>query len=273
MGQEMTFLEHLEALRWHLWRALVAILLGALVAFLSKRLLFHEIILAPTRVDFFTYRQFCFLGERLLSIKAFCLESFPFILQSRRMAGQFTMHVTASLGAGIISVFPYVFWEIWRFIRPGLLPKEQNILRLTTGVVSVLFFAGVLFGYFILVPISVQFLGHYSVDRSVLNEFDIVSYVSTVVMLVLFSGLAFQLPVVIFFLTKIGFLTSALLRAWRRYAWVVILIISAMITPPDPFSQLFIAFPLLLLYECGIWVSRGVERREQRDSGEQGKQV
>ena len=257
MAAEMSFLDHLESLRWHLIRVLAVTFALAIMAFVYKEILFHDIILAPTRADFFTYRQLCTLGQRF-GIEVFCMEELPFILQSRRMTGQFTMHIGASLVAGVVVAFPYVFWEVWRFIRPGLHVREQGVLRATTAIVSLLFFIGVLFGYFVLVPVAVQFLGGYRVDPSVLNEFDVVSYVSTVVLLVLFSGLAFELPIVMYFLARVGLVGVVTLRKWRRYAVVVILALSAMITPPDPFSQLLVSLPLFLLYECGIWVAKWV---------------
>ncbi len=263
MATEMNFLEHLEVLRWHLIRILIAVVCVAIGAFVYKDIIFHQIILAPTRGDFFTYHQLCIWGRKL-GIDTFCIETLPFILQSRRLTGQFTIHVVASLVSGIVGTFPYVFWELWRFVRPGLRSQERGVVQFTTGIVSSLFFIGILFGYFVLVPVAVQFLGSYQVDPSVLNEFDIISYVSTVVLLVLFSGLAFELPVVVYFLATVGLVSAALLRSWRRHAIVVILILSAMITPPDPFSQLLIAVPLFVLYQCGIWVAKGVEKKKRR---------
>ena len=262
-SQEMSFLDHLEAFRWHLIRALVAIFVLTIVAFVSKHLLFHVILLAPTRVDFLTYRWLCQVGE-MIDVKVFCIEKMPFVLQSRRMSGQFTMHVGASVVAGLVIAFPYVFWEMWRFVKPALKSHEKGLLRATTLIVSLLFFTGICFGYYVLVPVSVQFLANYQIDESVVNQFDIISYISTVLLLLLCSGLIFQLPLLVYFLTKGGFISSTMMSQYRRHALIVILIIAAMITPPDPFSQILVALPLVLLYFFSIFVARGVERSASR---------
>ena len=252
----MSFLEHLEVLRWHLWRSVIAVSICAVVAFLAKDILFHKIILAPTRGNFTSYLWLCRAGE-WLSIKAFCLEDLPFLLQSRRMTGQFLMHIGASGVAGIILAFPYAFWELWRFVQPALLPAERQMIRGTTFVASLLFFLGVVFGYYVMVPIAVRFLAYYQVDPSIVNYFDIVSYVSTVVLLVLCAGLVFQLPLLVYFLTRAGFVSAALMRQYRKQAVLVIFVLAAFITPPDPFSQLFIAlatntFVLIKYIHCQI---------------------
>ena len=261
--RDMPFLEHLEALRWHLIRALVAIAVCAVGAFLAKHLLFHTLILGPTRPDFPTYLWLCKLGE-LIRVDAFCIEQMPFSLQSRKMIGQFTMHVGAALVAGVVLAFPYVFWEIWHFVRPALRVKERRLMYGTTFFVSLLFFTGVTFGYYVLVPVAVQFLSNYQVDESVLNQFDIVSYVSTILLLVLASGLVFQLPLLVYFLTKAELLSSAWLKHYRRHALVAVFVLAAMITPPDPFSQALLALPLMLLYFFSIFVAWIVERRQSR---------
>ena len=263
--QDMPFLEHLEHLRWHLMRALVAIAVCAVLAFLAKHLLFHVLILAPTRSDFPTYVWLCKLSE-LVRIDAFCIQKMPFLLQSRKMSGQFTMHVGAALVAGLVLSFPYVFWEIWRFVRPALRSAEKGLLRATTLFVSLLFFIGITFGYYILAPVAIQFLANYHVDKSVINQFDIVSYVSTVLLLVLSSGLVFQLPLVVYFLTKAGMLSSSSLRYYKRHALVAVFVLAAMITPPDPFSQVLVALPLMILYFFSIFVAQIVERRERSNT-------
>jgi sec-independent protein translocase protein TatC len=262
--REMTFLDHLEELRWHLVRSLIAIAVFAVLAFVSKNLVFHVIILGPSRIDFWTYRMLCEFSE-ILKTPALCIEELPFIIQSRKMTGQFSMHITSSFVIGIICAFPYAFWEIWRFIKPGLYPKERSAARGATFYVSLLFILGVLFGYFIVTPISVNFLSNYRLDPTILNEFDIISYVTTVITLVLACGILFQLPIVVFFLTKAGLVTPELMKAYRRHAIIVILILGAMLTPPDPFSQILIAIPLVGLYQVSIFISRRVIRREQLD--------
>ena len=257
---EMSFLDHLEVLRWHLWRTIIAISIGAVLAFLGKEVLFHEIILAPTRGDFISYVWLCRIGK-WIGIHAFCLEDLPFLLQSRRMTGQFLMHISASGVAGLILAFPYAFWELWRFVLPALLPTERKTIRGTTFVASILFFLGVAFGYYVLVPISVRFLAYYQIDPSIVNYFDIVSYVSTVVLMILCTGLVFQLPLLVYFLTRTGFVNATLMRRYRKQAVLIIFVLAALITPPDPFSQLFIALPLILLYSLSISIAKFAQNK------------
>jgi len=260
--KEMSFLEHLEELRWHLVRASIAIAVFAIAAFVSKSFVFHTVILGPSRPDFFTYQMLCKLGE-LMNTPLICIDELPFIIQSRQMTGQFTMHISSSLVIGLICSFPYVFWEIWRFVSPGLYFTEKRAARGATFFVSVLFISGVLFGYFIISPLSINFLANYQLDQSILNEFDIISYVSTVSMLVLASGLMFQLPIVIYFLSTAGLVTPALMRRYRRHAIVVILVVSAIITPPDLMSQILIALPLIVLYQISIFISKIVTSKKE----------
>lgn len=264
---EMTFLDHLEELRWHLIRSLIAIAVFSVAAFLAKGLIFHTIILGPSRTDFWTYQALCRLAEFLKS-PALCMDELPFIIQSRQMTGQFSMHITSSFVVGLICAFPYAFWEIWRFIKPGLYPRERKAARGATFFVSLLFITGVAFGYFIVTPVSINFLSNYQLDPSIKNEFDIVSYVSTFITLVLACGILFQLPIVVLFLTRAGLITPPLLRKYRRHAIIVILILGAVLTPPDPFSQILVALPLFGLYEVSILISKRVIDKEEEPSTE-----
>jgi sec-independent protein translocase protein TatC len=259
--REMSFLDHLEELRWHLIRSLSSILVFAVAAFVSKKIIFHGIILAPSRPDFWTYKMMCKLGM-LVNSDVLCIEELPFIIQSRQMTGQFTMHIVSSLVIGLILAFPYTFWEIWRFISPGLYQKEKNVSQGAVFYVTMLFLIGISFGYFIVAPISINFLSHYQLDPSIQNEFDIISYVSTVTMLVLACGIMFQLPIIVYFLTKAGLVTPRLLKVYRKHAIIVILAVSAIITPPDVMSQVLIALPLILLYQLSILISRNVLRND-----------
>ena len=256
---EMSFLDHLEELRWHLIRSLIAIFVFAIAAFISKGIIFGEIILGPSKSSFWTYNMLCILSE-LVNSDALCITELPFIIQSRQMTGQFSMHITSSFVIGLICAFPYAFWEFWRFISPGLYPNERKAARGATFYVSILFFIGVFFGYFILTPISINFLANYQLDPSILNEFDIISYVGTITTLVLASGLLFQLPMIILFLTKAGIVNKEILRSYRKHAIVVILVFGAMLTPPDPFSQIVMAIPLVGLYEISILISSKVKK-------------
>ena len=263
----MSFLDHLEQLRWHLLRSISAILVFMVLAFLSKSFVFGTVILGPSKVDFITYRTLCRISEAL-SIPALCIQELPFIIQSRQMTGQFSMHITSSLVVGLIAAFPYVFWEVWRFIAPGLYDKERNAARGAVFFVSLLFFLGAGFGYYLLAPLSINFLSNYQLDPSIANEFDITSYISTLSMLVLASAVMFQLPVVIYFLSSAGLVTSGMLKTYRRHAIVGILVLSALITPPDVISQLLIAMPILVLYEIGIIIAKRLEKRKREDEEE-----
>ncbi|GMQ25613.1 twin-arginine translocase subunit TatC [Algoriphagus sp. oki45] len=256
----MSFLDHLEALRWHLLRSVAAILIFTVLAFLAKSIVFGQIILGPSKIDFFTYRFLCQIGNSL-GITALCIDELPFTIQSRQMTGQFSMHMTSSFVVGFIAAFPYVFWEVWRFISPGLYDQEKNAARGAVFFVSLLFLLGAAFGYYVLSPLSINFLSNYQLDPSITNEFDITSYVTTLTMLVLASAIMFQLPVVVYFLSMSGLVTSKMLKAYRRHSIVVILVVSAIITPPDVISQLLIAMPILVLYEIGISIAKRLEKK------------
>jgi sec-independent protein translocase protein TatC len=263
IGREMSFLEHLEELRWHLIRSVIAILVFAIAIFLAKDFVWHHIILAPSRLDFWTYEMLCRAGEWLQS-DGLCINDLPFIIQSRKMTGQFTMHITTSALIGLIVSFPYVFWEVWSFIGPGLYEKERKNSRGAVFFVSLLFLIGVLFGYYIIAPLSVNFLSHYNVDPTILNEFELTNYVSTVSMIVLSSAILFQLPMVVYVLTKAGLVTPEIMRSYRKHAVIVILILGAFLTPPDPISQILIAIPLFGLYQISIFISARVLRRQRK---------
>lgn len=261
-GKEMSFLEHLEELRWHLIRAFAAVFILMVVAFLSKDFVFGTLIFGPTRTDFWTYKMMCKAGE-LMNSSALCIDNLDFKIQSRRLTGQFFMHISASAIVGFIAAFPYVFWEIWSFVRPGLYNRERKAARGATFFVSLLFIIGVLFGYYIVSPLSINFLSNYKVYAAISNEFDIVNYVTTVSTLVLACGVLFQLPVVSYFLGAAGLLTHDYMKRYRRHALVMILVLSAVLTPPDISSQVLIAIPLGFLYEISILIVKRVEKRYQ----------
>lgn len=259
---EMSFLEHLEDLRWHIVRALLSVFLVAIVAFIFNNIIFDSLILAPKHPDFFTNRMLCRLAE-LLNVNALCINNKPFEIINIRMAGQFTTHIAVSLIAGIILAFPYIFWEFWSFFKPALYSNEK---KHTSGAVffsSFLFIIGILFGYFIIVPLSVHFLGSYSVSNEVTNQINLRSYIGTVASITLASGLIFQLPIVSYFLTKIGLVDPAFLKKYRKHSVIVILALAAIITPPDIFSQVLVCLPLLGLYEVGIAISKVVIKRDE----------
>jgi len=266
--KEMSFLDHLEELRWHLIRSLAAVIVFTIVAFLSARWIFENIVFAPARPDFPTFKALCKLGN-LLHYEGLCITDIPFQVQSRNMTGQFTMHIMASFILGFMIAFPYVAWEIWRFIKPGLQIKERKYSRGAVAAISILFFFGVMFGFYVIAPWMVYFLANYSISDMVVNEFDITSYVSTVVLLVFGSGLLFQLPVVIYFLTKIGIVTPKFLRTYRKHSIIIILIVAAIVTPPDPLSQMLISIPLYLLFEISILISSSVAKRKAKEEAEE----
>lgn len=260
--KEMSFLDHLEELRWHIVRAITAVIILMITVFVFGKWIFENIIFAPARIDFVTFKLLCKVGHALNMVESLCVDFIPFKIQSRLMTGQFTMHLTVAFVLGFIIAFPYVFWEIWKFITPGLQPSERKNSRWAVTSVSFLFLLGISFGYFIMSPLSVWFLSSYSVSDMVSNEFDITSYVSTITALVFGGGLLFQLPVVVYFLSKIGIVTPQLMRQFRKHAIVAILILGAIITPPDPLSQLLISLPLFLLYEVSISISAMVVKRQ-----------
>jgi sec-independent protein translocase protein TatC len=269
---EMSFLEHLEVLRWHLIRAMLSIIVVAIIAFIFKDLVFNTILLKPKMPDFITNRLLCDFG-RQINILKLCINSRPLEVISIKMAGQFTMHIMVSLIAGFVLAFPYVFQEFWRFIVPALYSKERQHARGAVFYSSMLFLLGVTFGYFVIVPLSVHFLGSYSVSDQVTNQINLISYVSTIASVVLASGIIFELPILVYFLTKAGLVTPKFLRKYRRHSLVLILALSAIITPPDIFSQVLVAFPLIILYEAGIRISKRIVRRreeEERLAEEQG---
>ena len=259
----MSFLDHLEVLRWHLLRSLAAVLILSIVAFFSKRLIFHDIILAPARTDFWTYRMMCKMAA-YLDQPFLCVDRLSFTIQSRTLTGQFSTHIMTAFIVGIVVAFPYVFWEIWRFVKPGLYSKERQLTRGAVFFVSLLFFTGISFGYWILSPLSINFLANYQIDESIQNEIDLLSYIETLVMMVFACGLMFQLPMVVLVLAKGGLISSSLMRTFRRHAVVLILVVSAILTPsPDMFSQILVALPIYLLYEISIVLAARVEKSSE----------
>lgn len=269
--KELTFLEHLEALRWTLMRSAAAVLTGMVVAFIYKDIVFDTIILAPQRADFLTYRAFCQLALKLGLDRSFCMEATGFTLMNTTMAGQFMVHIMVSFVAGIILAMPYMLWEVWRFVKPGLSGVERRSLRGAVFFASVLFLLGVLFGYYMLAPLSIQFLGTYKISASVPNLVDLNSYIGTITALTLWTGVLFELPIVVYFLARTGIVGPEFLRKYRRHAYVLILVIAAVITPPDVTSQIIVAIPLVVLYEGSIGLAARSIRVRERAAAKTGK--
>ncbi len=266
-GVDMTFWEHLEELRWHLVRSITAVVVLAIIAFLSKDIIFNQIILAPKSSEFITNKALCELGKWVssywaaISPDALCVENFNLKLINIKMAGQFLIHLYISIFAGIIVAIPYIIWEIWRFIKPALYKQEQNYTQGAVFWSSFLFLLGVSFSYFVIVPLAIMFLGTYNVSPTVENQISLNSYISTVVSLTFAVGLVFEMPIFVFFLTKVGILTPDFMRKNRKAMIVIVLILSAIITPADVFSQILVAIPLLGLYEISILISKRVYRK------------
>jgi sec-independent protein translocase protein TatC len=260
--KEMTFFDHIDELRGHLIRSVIAIVILTIVAFVNKYILFDIIILGPTRPDFWTYELMCKLSYRFVGNDSLCLKEIGFVLSNISITGQFTQHIFVSFIAGLIISFPYILWEFWRFVKPALSTKEKKYANGLVTVSSLLFFSGVLFGYFLLTPISVSFMGSYRVSELVSNEINLESYISFVSTLTFATGLVFEMPILVYFLAKIGILSSSWMKKYRRYAIVVILILAAIVTPPDVASQILLTIPLMGLYELSIFVAKQVENNK-----------
>ncbi len=264
--KEMSFLGHLEVLRWHLVRSSAVVLILATIAFLFKNIIFDKILLAPTKLDFFTYKLLCNISKFFTS-EGMCIEKLPFTLQSLGMSEQFSIHIWVSIVAGIIVAFPYIIWEVWTFISPGLYKNERKYAIWFVIVSSLLFFLGVLFGYYVITPLSVNFLGNYSVSDLIDRNFKIGSYISIIKSSVLASGIMFELPIIIYFLTKMGLVTPDFLRKYRKHAIVIVLILAAVVTPPDVISQIIVTIPIVVLYELSIFIAKVVYKKQEKELG------
>ena len=259
---EMTFLEHLEVLRWHIIRSIISIALFGIVIFSNKDFVFDRVILGPKYGNFPTYRFFCkFFGTMC--------EPPDFIIQTIQVQEKFITHLKVSIIMGIVISFPYIFWEVWQFIKPGLYPKEQKAAKGMVGICSGLFILGTLFGYFVVTPFALKFLTGYDISNVMTTASTLSSYVGNMAMWTVPAGIIFELPIVIYFLTKVGLVTPKFLKQYRRLAIVIILILAAIITPPDPTTQFLIGVPLYILYEVSIIISQRVivaQEKEDADS-------
>ncbi|WP_454804213.1 twin-arginine translocase subunit TatC [Mucilaginibacter phyllosphaerae] len=263
MEAEMSFFDHLEALRWHLVRAAIAIVIFTAGAFYFYDFIFDTVIMGPSRPSFWTYRMLCKLGD-YLHRDGFCINKINISLLNTEMAGQFTLQVNSALLIGITLGFPYLLWELWRFIRPALHEKERKAASGFVIYATFLFLIGVLFGYYVITPESINFLAGYTVSTQIENKFSIDSYLSSVATLTLATGIVFELPILVYLLSSLGILTAKFMRETRRYAIVVILIIAAVVTPtPDMMTMLVVSVPLFILYEIGILVAAVVEKRKR----------
>ena len=254
----MSFLSHLEELRWRLVRCAIAILVVGIAIWFLQGYIMDYLFLSMMKSDFVTFRVFC-------QVLGVCVEDVPVKMQSTTVSGQFSYAMMLSILGGVVGAFPYIVYQLWKFIEPGLKVNEKSSVKGIVFYISLLFFIGILFGYFIVAPLSVQFFGSFTISNQIENNFTISSYMSMILSTIFYCGLFFLLPVVSYFLTRIGLFGSDFLKKYRRHAIVVILILAAIITPPDVISQIVVTIPIYILYEISILVSVRVEKQIEKD--------
>jgi sec-independent protein translocase protein TatC len=261
--EEMSFWEHLEELRWVLVRSSLAIVVAAATSFVFYQFIFDCIIFAPMSPNFITNKTLCRLSE-LFNSPVLCINKQPLQIININLAGQFTMHLVSSIYSGIIIAFPYIIFQLWQFIKPALYPNERRKSRKAVFVISFLFFVGVLFGYYIITPITMHFLGTYSVSTDVTNTISLNSYISSITSATLASGIVFELPVLVIFLTQTGIITPSFLKKYRRHSLVAIMVLAAIITPPDVISLILVVVPLWALFEISLLVSTRLYNKKMK---------
>jgi sec-independent protein translocase protein TatC len=263
----MSFIDHLEALRWHIIRAVLFVLIAAIVFFVFIDFLFDQVIMGPTRNDFISYRVLCSLSHSLGMGESLCMPPMTMNLQVTSVSGTFMSSITIALVSSLVVGFPYLCWEVWRFVKPALKPHE---LRHTRGLifwVSLFFFIGAAFGYFVMAPFTFNFLSNYKIGTAALLEYrpTLSDYLDTLIDITLGAGLAFELPAASWVLSNMGLITPGFLREYRKYAYVALLVVAAIITPsPDWGSQMVVVLPLVMLYEISILISARVARKEAK---------
>ena len=261
---EMSFADHIDELRSHLFRSAIAVVLGAIFIGINNKFITQKILMGPTHKDFITYRFLCQLGHRLNMGSQLCMQEISVKLQSNTVAGEFGVFMNIIIIGGFVVAFPYVFYQFWKFVKPALSTKE---LSNSTGVifwVSVLFFLGVAFGYFVIAPYTINFFANFSLDDNIENKWTIMSYFNTIVPLILGAGLAFQLPLVMYFLAKISVVNAGMLQKGRRYAILGIVIFASIITPPDMLSTIIVSIPMYILYEISILLCAKVDKKRKK---------
>jgi sec-independent protein translocase protein TatC len=268
---EMSFMDHLEELRWLLVRSTIVVIVMATVVFFVSDYIFDNIIFAPTKPDFVTYTFFCELSQ-YFKFSDICItaKDFNFIIQNTEMEGQVDMLVWVCIAGGFILGFPYILWEVWKFISPALYPKERKSAKVFISISSILFFLGVLFGYYLIVPMTMNFVATFKISDTVRNNFQLESYIGMFKTALIACGLFFELPIIIYFLSKLGLVSAAFLRKTRRYSIVAILVVAAIVTPPDVVSQIIVAIPMMLIFEMSIWIAaivgKGKLKKEQEEA-------
>ena len=256
----MSFLEHLEELRWHLVRSVASVLIFAIIAFIFHKFIYKNVLEAPMNSDFFTNRMLCRLAEMLNSIEL-CINSTPLSIQNLDMSGEFSASIMISLYAGLIVAFPYIIWEMWRFIAPALYENERKHARGSVLAISIMFFIGTLFGYYIIVPLTVHFFGSWKISETIATQIQLGSYLSTITFIPFSTGVIFELPILMIFLTKVGIVSPAFLIKYRKHAIIVLMILAAVITPPDIFSMILVVIPLITLYEVSIILTKRTAKK------------
>jgi sec-independent protein translocase protein TatC len=262
-GEEMSFVEHLDVLRSHLFWSAVAVAIGAIVMAIYNKFIVQRVLMGPTNSDFATYVYLCKISRRLGLGGALCMTEIHVKMQNTQVTGQFNIYFNVILIGGFILAFPYVFWQFWKFTKPALTAKELKNTRGVIFWVSLLFFLGILFGYFIIAPYTINFFSNFVLDPKISNDWMVSDYFSTIVPLILGSGLAFQLPLVMYFLAKIGVVSATYLRRVRKYAILVMVIVASIITPPDMLSTVVCTIPLMALYEISILLCVKEEKRQK----------
>ncbi|MCG8326236.1 MAG: twin-arginine translocase subunit TatC [Chitinophagales bacterium] len=262
--KEMSFLEHLEELRWHIIRSLIAIISMGIILFLFQRWMFDVVIFGPTRDDFFSYKVICQLSNNIGLGDMMCFTPPDFAKIAIGFGEPFIMSIKVSFVMGFILAFPFVLWEFWKFVKPGLYDKEKKAARGMVAICSILFLLGVLFGYFIIAPFAVNFLAGYSIP-GVQNTPTMSSFINYMIMFTAPAGLIFELPVIVYFLSKVGLVTPEGMKKYRRHSIIGVLLLAALITPPDVVTQFLIGIPLYILYEVSILVSARVQKQEEEE--------
>ena len=268
---EMSFLDHLEVLRWHIMRSAIVLVAVAIAIFVYVDWVFDHIIYAPARKDFITYRSLCNLGHFLHLGNSLCMPPIDITLLGSTVSGPFMSAISISFMGALIIAFPYLFWELWRFVKPALSPKELNYARGSIWWVSLCFFTGAAFGYYLLAPFTFNFLANFQLGTIGVYKYlpTLDDFIETLTDIILGCGIAFELPVLAYVLSKLGIITPQFLRVHRKYAYVVILILAAVITPsPDWTSQTIVAVPLILLYEISIFISKKVDKQRVKAEAE-----
>ncbi len=255
----LPFLGHLEELRWRLVKSVIAVLIVAIAIFYFTDWITNNIFLALREPEFPIFRFFCWAFD-------ICNGAIDIKFQSTEMSGQFTTNLMMAFIGGLVLAFPFVFYQLWGFIKPGLKQNELKTVRGIVGFVSVLFFIGIMFGYYVVAPLSIQFLGNWKMADDIVNDININSYLRTIISTVFFTGLLFLLPVVIMIFSRLGVISSDFLKKYRKHSFVAVLIISAVITPPDLFTQIVVSIPIILLYEFGILIAKRIEKKRFNDS-------